>query len=416
MRQSAYFLKTSKTTSKDDVSVNARLLEQGGFVQKVMAGVYSYLPLGYLVLSKIETIVREEMNAVGGQEIFMPALHPKENWMRTKRWEGLDILFKVKSQHGYEIALGPTHEEIVTPMAQKVIFSYRDLPQAVFQIQSKFRDEPRVKSGLLRGREFRMKDMYSFHASEADFEKYYDIVAQAYHRIFKRLDLDPFYTEASGGTFSKFSHEFQVEISQGEDTIYVCNNCALAKNKEIYTEGVLCTKCGKSDYRETKASEVGNIFSLKTKFSDAFGLNFTDESGEVNPVIMGCYGLGPSRVMGVLVERFHDENGIMWPKSIAPFQIHLVSLSANKDKEVNRAAEKLYADLQESGVEVLYDDRDKSTGEKFADSDLIGIPLRLVISPKTLKDGKVELKVRSKTEAEYLGFERIAVLIAEMEL
>lgn len=411
MRQSQYFLKTTKTTPKDDVSVNARFLEQGGFVQKVMAGIYSFLPLGFRVLAKIENIVREEMNDMGAQEVLMPALHPKENWLQTKRWDALDVLFKVKSQHGYEAALGPTHEEIVTPMAQRIIFSYKDLPQGVYQIQTKFRDEPRAKAGLLRGREFRMKDLYSFHADEADFERYYEIAAQTYLKIFKRLGLDAIYTEASGGTFSKFSHEFQVEIPNGEDTIYICNSCGLAKNKEIYSDGVTCTKCGKSDYRETKASEVGNIFSLKTKFSETFGLNYTAENGSVKPVIMGCYGLGPSRVMGVLVEKFHDDNGIIWPETVAPFQIHLINLSSGKDGEVSSIANRVYADLQGSGAEVLYDDRDKSAGEKFADSDLIGIPTRIVISAKTIAEGSIEFKQRNNTESRLIKIADIAQIL-----
>jgi prolyl-tRNA synthetase len=404
MKQSLIFSKTSKETSKDDVSINARLLEQGGFIQKTMSGVYTFLPLGLKVLTKIENIIREEMNSVGGQEILMPAMQPKENWMTTGRWETLDVLFKVKSEHGYELALGPTHEEIVTPLGQSVISSYRDLPMAVYQIQTKFRDEARAKSGLLRGREFRMKDLYSFHTSEEDLAKYYKDVAASYKRIFERLGIPALYVEASGGSFTKYSHEFQVELESGEDTIYICNKCSLAKNKEIYEAGVTCTECGESDYRETKASEVGNIFELKTRFSESFNVHFDAEDGSKQLVQMGCYGIGPSRCMGVIAEKHFDDKGLIWPEAIAPFQVHLISLVGKENAEVQSAADQLYIDLQTAGIEVLYDDRvGTSAGEKFADSDLIGIPNRIVVSAKTLAESSVELKKRSETESNLIS-------------
>lgn len=400
MKQSFFFSKTSKETSKDDVSINARLLEQGGFVQKTMSGVYTFLPLGLRVLAKIENIIREEMNSIDGQEILMPTMEPKENWVTTGRWDTMDILFKVKSEHGYEFALGPTHEEIVTPLGQSVINSYRDLPMAVYQIQTKFRDEARAKSGLLRGREFRMKDLYSFHTSEEDLAMYYKVVAASYKKIFERLGIPALYVEASGGSFTKYSHEFQVELESGEDTLYVCNNCSLAKNKEIYEKGVACTDCGKSDYRETSASEVGNIFELKTRFSESFNLQFTAEDGSKQLVQMGCYGIGPSRCMGVIAEKYYDDNGIIWPEAVAPFKVHLISLTGKQNIDVQEAADKLYADLQKAGVEVLYDDReDTSAGQKFADSDLMGIPNRIVVSTKTLVEASVELKKRAEQES-----------------
>ncbi len=391
MKQSQYFLKTSKTKPTEDLSVNAVLLEQGGFVQKVLAGVYDFLPLGLRVLSKVENIVREEMNKIGN-EMFMPVLHPKENWQATGRWTGLDVLFKIKSQHGSEYAMGPTHEEIVTPAAQAVISSYKDLPLAVYQIQTKFRDEPRAKSGLLRGREFRMKDLYSFHATAEDLENYYTSVAMpAYEKVFKRLGLDALLTEASGGTFSKFSHEYQVEIESGEDTIYICEKCGLAKNKEIFEEGVKCSACGQNKFREAKASEVGNIFKLQNKYSSAFNLQFTDKDGTKKPVLMGCYGIGTSRLMGVIVEKFHDEKGILWPEAVAPFKVHILSLKGG-----GKEGEKLHDTLLKQGIEVLYDDRDSSAGVKFADADLIGIPYRIVVSEKTLKEESVEAKKRNE--------------------
>ena len=395
MRQSQYFLKTSKTSPADDVSVNARLLEQGGFVQKVLAGVYDFLPLGLRVLAKIENIVREEMNAINASEMFMPVLHPKDNWLATGRWTALDVLFKVKSQHGSEYALGPTHEEIVTPAAQSIISSYKDLPLAVYQIQTKFRDEPRAKSGLLRGREFRMKDLYSFHTTAEDLDKYYaEKAIPAYNQVYKRLGLDALLTEASGGTFSKYSHEYQVEIESGEDTIYICEKCRLAKNKEIFENQAECTNCGPTQWRETKASEVGNIFKLQDKYSSAFHLQYTAQDGGKKPVLMGCYGIGTSRIMGVLVEKFHDDKGIIWPEGVAPFKVHLLALKGGE-----AAADQVYQDLLGAGIEVLYDDRDLSPGVKFADADLIGLPYRVVVSGKTVEQQSVEIRQRNEAEA-----------------
>ncbi|MDP3740770.1 MAG: aminoacyl--tRNA ligase-related protein [bacterium] len=400
MKQSQLFAKTLKTISGDEKSINAQLLERAGFVQKVMAGVYSYLPLGQRVLIKIENIVREEMNSVGGQEVLMPSLHPKENWIATGRWTGLDVLFKIKSQHGYDYALGPSHEEIVVPMALPIISSYKDLPLAVYQIQTKFRDEPRAKSGLLRGREFRMKDLYSFHTDEADRDKYYEVVASAYTKIFKRLGLDSVFTEATGGTFSKYSDEFQVENKNGEDTIYVCESCSKGKNADVYGKGAKCKWCGKSKFRETKGSEVGNIFKLSDKYPQSFSLTYTDTEGKKKPVVMGCYGIGISRAMGVLVEKFHDEKGMVWPESVAPFQVHLIELKQG-------LAAKTYKSLLDAGIELLYDDRDVSVGSKFADSDLIGIPWRVVISEKTEKVGKLELKKRTEKEISLVGLKEL---------
>ncbi|HMQ01493.1 MAG TPA: His/Gly/Thr/Pro-type tRNA ligase C-terminal domain-containing protein [Candidatus Doudnabacteria bacterium] len=407
MKQSQYFFKTSKAAPKDDVSVNARLLEQAGFIHKEMAGIYSYLPLGWRVLQKIENIIREEMNTIGAQEIFMPALQPKENWQATGRWDNLDVLFKVKSVHDNEFALGPTHEEIVTPLAKGIVSSYRDLPLAVYQIQTKFRDEARAKSGLMRGREFRMKDLYSFHANAEDLAEYYKVVAASYKKIFERLGVPALYTEASGGTFSKYSHEFQVETPNGEDTVYVCGSCSLAVNKEIYADDKVCTDCGSKDYRETKASEVGNIFELNTKYSDSFNLNYRAEDGSQQPVLMGCFGIGSSRIMGVIVEQHHDGAGIIWPEAVSPFKVHLVAL-AGKDEAVLEQANRLYSDLLAAGVEVLYDDRTEvSAGEKFADSDLLGIPYRLIISSKTMAENSAEIKYRKTPEAQIVPLNQI---------
>lgn len=406
MRQSKLFGKTRKDIQKDEVSLNAQLLIRGGFIDKLTAGVYTYLPLGLRVLQKTQKIIREEMNAIDGQEILMPALSPKENWEKTGRWEELDVLFKLKGAGDKEYALGATHEEIVTPLVKKFVNSYKDLPLAVYQIQDKFRDELRAKSGILRGREFNMKDLYSFHASEESLAEYYERSKEAYLKVFNRCGLDAKVVEASGGTFSKFSHEFQVFTETGEDTIKWCAACGFAQNEEICNleEGDNCPKCG-AKIKLKKAVEVGNIFELKTKYSEAFDFKFKDEDGRDKTVLMGCYGIGPSRVVGSIVEVHHDENGIIWPEEVAPYKVHLVALG-NSDK-VKDAAEKLYMDLDKKGIEVLYDDRDESAGVKFKDSDLIGLPYRIVVSEKTLDKKEIEFKKRSDKEVEMIKINKV---------
>lgn len=396
MRQSQLFTKTLREAPKDEVSLNAQLLIRAGFVDKLMAGVYTFLPLGLRVLKKIQNIIREEINAVGGQEILMSALSPKENWETTGRWEGLDVLFKLEGAGDKEYALGASHEEVVTPLVQRFVKSYKDLPIAVYQIQNKFRNEPRAKSGLLRGREFNMKDLYSFHRDEADMDAYYEKVSVAYSKIFQRYGLDAKIVEAGGGTFSKFSREFQVFTEHGEDDVYVCEKCGKNQNKELVTD-LKCPYCG-AEREIKKAIEVGNIFKLKSKYSSPFGFKFVDEDNKEKEVLMGCYGIGPSRVMGAIVEVSHDAGGIIWHESVAPFDIHLVSL-AKDEADINRA-DKIYEQLIKSGKEVLYDDRaGVSAGEKFADSDLIGIPSRYVVSHKTLEQNSVEVKKRNEENA-----------------
>lgn len=401
MKQSKLFTKIQRDAPKDEVSVNAQLLIRAGFIDKLMAGVYTFLPLGLRVMKKIENIIREEMNAIGGQEVFMPTLHPKENWLKTGRWDTMDDLYKVKDLSGKEFALGPTHEEIVVPLAQKYINSYRDFPFYVYQFQNKFRMELRSKSGILRGREFMMKDLYSFHLSEEDFNEYYEKAARAYENIFRKTGIGEktYKTFASGGSFSKYSHEYQTVTSAGEDLIHICNQCGLAINDEIKGEIDACPGCKKGDFRKEKAIEVGNIFNLKNKYTSPFGFKIKDEKGLDKEVIMGCYGLGLSRLMGTIVEVFHDEKGIVWPEAVAPFAVHLISLGKNED------AEKIYADLRKKNIEVLFDDRDETAGKKFADSDLIGIPYRVVVSEKSLQAGGAEVKKRNENKINILKIE-----------
>jgi len=393
--------------------VSHDLLARAGYVDQLMAGVYTFLPLGFRVLKNIESVIRRNMEDAGGQEILMPVLQPKENWLKTGRWDNMDVLFKVNASGDKQYALGPTHEEIVSPLAQKNILSYRDLPFSVFQIQTKFRDELRAKSGILRTREFLMKDFYSFHASQEDLDKFYDKMIKVYFNVFKELGIKSktYLTLASGGSFSKYSHEFQMLTEAGEDIIYICNKCKTAINKEIKEENPVCPNCSSNDFVEKKAVEVGNIFKLGTKYSMPFDLKFKDKDGQEKPVIMGCYGIGLSRAMGAIVEANHDERGIMWPKEIAPFAAHLIELKSDK-KTVKNTAKKIYQDLQKQGIEVIYDDRDdKSAGEKFADADLVGIPYRVIISEKTLAKNSVEIKERNKKEAKLVKIKQLAKIL-----
>ena len=408
MRYSQLFGKTSKTVASDADSINAKLLTQGGFIQKEISGVYNYLPLGLRVLIKIQNIVREEMDKIGCQEILMPAMTQNESWITTGR-NNMDVLFHFKGQGDTDLVLNPTHEEVVTPLAQKYLFSYRDLPVAVYQIQNKFRNEARAKSGLLRGREFNMKDLYSFHVDEEDLNRYYEIVKKAYFEIYKRLELDDItvLTFASGGAFSQFSHELHTINEHGEDTIYLCEKCKVAINKEIIDTQKNCPECGGDKLKTVKATEVGNIFKLRTKFSKAFDFYYSDKDGQEKIVEMGCYGFGPSRVMGTVVEVFNDNKGIIWPKSIAPYQVHLVGLDLF-DENIKTQAEKLYQNLLDKKIEVLFDDRiDITAGAKFADADLIGNPIRLVISKRSIENGGIEFKKRNEEKSEIIPLDKI---------
>jgi prolyl-tRNA synthetase len=405
MRQSHLLTKTERNAPKDEATVNAQLLARAGFVSKLMAGAYSYLPLGLRVLNNIENIVREEMDAVGGQEIYMPMIHPKNNWMVTGRWDTVDILFKVKSQTEKEYALGPTEEEVVTPLVMKYVNTYKDLPKAVYQINWKFRDELRSKSGLMRGVEFLMKDMYSFHETQEDFERFYAEMKKAYFRVYERMGLVAKATEASGGAFTqKVSYEFMVLTDAGEDDILYCDICDFCVNVEIAKEkeGEQCTRCGKGTLAKARASEVGNVFDLGQKFAKDFDVTYADKEGKRQHPIMGCFGIGISRAMGVIVEKYHDEKGIIWPEAVAPFMVHLLALGGADGASV-------YDSLQKAGIQVLYDDREMSAGEKFAEADLIGIPWRIVVSSKL--DGKVEIKKRNEKEARILDAKEALELI-----
>jgi len=406
MYQSKLFTKTSKQAPADEVSFNAKALIQSGFINKEMAGVYDFLPLGLRVLEKIIAIIRDEMNKIGGQEVLLTALQNPELWKKTNRWDDAvyDVWFKTKLKNDADLGLATTHEEPLTNLMKKHISSYKDLPKYAYQFQTKFRNETRAKSGLIRLREFIMKDLYSFHADEKDLDVYYEKAKQAYVNIFNRVGIgeETYLTFASGGTFSKYSHEFQTLTEAGEDTIYICDKCHIALNREIIEDVKhKCTECGNDKLREAKAVEVGNIFKLKTKYSKPLGLSYMNEEGKPHDVVMGCYGIGPQRLMGTIVEVHHDEKGIIWPEAIAPFKVHLISLNKNEE------GEKIYNSLVKAGVEVLFDDRALTPGEKFADSDLIGLPYRIIVSEKSLKAGGVEMKKRTESKGKIIDAEKI---------
>ncbi|MGC9605717.1 MAG: aminoacyl--tRNA ligase-related protein [Minisyncoccia bacterium] len=404
MRQSQLFTKTRREAPKDEVAKNAELLIRAGYIHKEMAGVYSYLPLGLRVMNKIVDVIRDEMDAIGGQEVYLAALQDKKIWETTNRWsdEVVDNWFKTKFKNGAETGLSFTHEEPLTALMKDHIRSFRDLPTAVYQFQTKFRNEERAKSGILRGREFLMKDLYSFCKDVKEQDAFYEKAKKAYVKIFDRLGLgaETYVTFSSGGSFSKYSHEFQTVSEAGEDTIYVHEGKKIAVNKEVMSDEVLKDlKLNKKELVEKKAIEVGNIFQLGTRFSEALGLNYKDAAGKSKPVVMGSYGIGPGRVMGTIVEIHADDKGLVWPESVAPFAVHLVALYDEAGK-VKKAADDLYTKMTKRGVEVLYDDREASAGEKFSDADLIGIPKRYVVSEKTLKDDSVEVKDRATGKVE----------------
>jgi len=405
MRQSTLFTKTRKEAPKDEVSTNAQLLVRAGFIHKEIAGVYSLLPLGLRSIKKIENIIRTEMNTLGGQEVELSALQNREHWEASGRWsdEAMDVWFKTELNSGGQVGLAPTHEEPLSSIMADHIQSYRDLPKYVYQFQTKYRNELRPKSGIMRGREFLMKDLYSFHSVVEDLDVFYEKMSDAYTRIFDVCGIGhlTYKTIASGGSFSKFSHEFQTVSEAGEDIIYVDEARKIAINKEIYGDDIL-TELGldRRNIKEHKAIEVGNIFKLGSRFSEPMSLNYTDEASAEHFVIMGSYGIGLGRLLGTVVEVLADDKGMKLPKSIAPFEVHLVSIGSG-DK-VLAESERIYRLLTEMGVEVLFDDRDKTAGEKLADADLLGLPTRIVISEKTVASDTFEAKDRMTGETSFL--------------
>jgi len=400
MKFTEFLIKTQKKDPKEEKSINAKLLTRAGFINKSSSGIYTYLTFGLRVINNIENIVRQEMKSINAQEISMPALLNKENWEKTGRWT-VKEMFKLED---LKFGLGWTHEEVITPLAQEYLLSEKDFPKYVYQIQTKFRNEPRAKSGVLRGREFIMKDLYSFHLSKEDLNMYYEKAKNAYLKIYDRCGLKDytFVTYASGGAFSEeYSYEFQTITNAGEDIIYICEKCGIAMNKEVKQK--TCLNCGNTKFKEKKAIEVGNIFKLGDKYSKAFDFKINNEN-----IVMGCYGLGVSRLMGAIVEVFNDKKGIIWPKNVAPFDIYLIGIRETKE------AEQIEKALEYKGVSVLNDDREKTPGEKFSDADLIGIPIRIIVSQKTLEKESVEIKARASEKAELVKIRDIYKYVLDL--
>jgi len=408
MRQSQLFTRVSRHIPKDEVSKNAQLLIQAGFVHKEMAGVYTFLPLGLRVLEKIKTIIREELNAVGGQEVIMTTLQQKEVWEKTGRWddEVVDDWFKTDLKNGTKLGLAFTHEEPLTHIMKNFISSYKQLPVYVYQFQTKFRNEMRAKSGIMRGKEFVMKDLYDFSRDKAEHDAFYEQMKDVYMRIFTRVGLGDrtYLTLSSGGSFSKYSFEFQTITDAGEDVILYDAQKKMAINKDDYSEEIFADfglDKESFSFEEAKSVEVGDIYTLGEKYAKALGLTYKNEQGEEKPVYMGSYGIGVPRLMGTVVEVFADEKGLVWPDAVSPFQIHLLSLGQNEQSDI------IYQTLTTAGIEVLYHDRDVSAGEKFAESDLMGIPYQLIIGKKTLESGEVEIKRRIDASVERIPLESI---------
>lgn len=405
MRLSKTFIKTLREAPKDETAKNGALLTRAGYIHKEMAGVYDYLPLGLRVIENIKRIIREELNKLGCEEIQMATLQNPEPWEKTGRFsdQEVDIWFKTELASGGQLGLAPTHEEPITNMLKSYISSYKDLPLYVYQFQTKFRNELRAKSGILRGREFLMKDLYSFHTSEEDLDAFYGQVEMAYAKIFERLGLgdDTFETFASGGIFAKYSHEYQTLLPVGEDTVYYNNDKSVVLNKEVLLPEVLADlNVNREDLSEATAAEVANIFKLKFKYSEPLELKFADENNSQQTVYMGCYGIGVSRVMGVIAEKFADEKGLCWPETVAPFKYYLVGIGQAGTTE----AEKIYLGHED---QILFDDREVRPGEKFADAELMGIPYRVVISDKTLAEGAAEITNRQTGESQKISLEEL---------
>ena len=413
MKRSELFTKTTKTVPADETSRNAKLLIQAGFVHKEMAGVYAYLPLGLRVLEKIKQIVREEMNGIGGQELLMTNLQPRSVWETTGRWNDslVDIWFKTELKNGDQVGLAWSHEEPIMHMLSDYVHSYKDLPVAVYQFQTKLRNELRAKSGIMRGREFLMKDMYSVHATKEDLEQFYGQVIAAYQRIYDRLGIgdQTYVTFAAGGAFTKFSHEFQTICPAGEDWLYLDRERNIAVNEEVLDTAITELNLNRDNLEKVRSAEVGNIFNFGIDKAEQMGVNFTDKDNTQKPFYYGSYGIGITRVMGVIAELFSDERGLIWPANIAPYQVYLVNIG--EDEDVQTMARKIYNELLARGVEVLWDDRDVRPGEKFADCDLMGIPVRVVVSDKTIAAGGVEYKKRANSEVNIISQAELLSLV-----
>jgi prolyl-tRNA synthetase len=409
MRRTQLFTKTLKNAPSDEVAKNAQLLIRAGYVYKEMAGAYAYLPLGIRVIEKIKHIVREEMNAIKSNELIMTSLQRKEIWEKTGRWNDdvVDVWFKSKLKDDTEVGFGWSHEEAIVEMLKQYIHSYKDLPVSVYQFQTKMRNELRAKSGIMRGREFVMKDMYSLHATPEDLAVYYEQAIEAYKRIFNRLGIgeDTYVTFASGGAFTKFSHEFQTICDAGEDVIYLHRDKNIAINEEVLDDAIAELGIERAELEKVKTAETGNIFNFGTQKTDEMGLYYTNKEGKQSSLSIGSYGIGITRVMGVITEKLADQKGLVWPEAVAPFKVYLVRIG--EEEAVTKAADELYASLVARGIEVLYDDRDERPGAKFADADLFGIPHRVVVSARLQENDQLEYKHRQSDTPEICTYDEL---------
>ena len=410
MKRTELFCKTNKQDLIGAETISHKLLLRGDFISPLMAGVYSFLPLGWMVIQKIENIVAKHLDNIGAQQIFLPTLQPKCLWQETDRWEKIiPPLFKLKDRHGKEIALGPTHEEVITDLIRRKVNSYKDLPIALYQIQNKFRNEMRATGGLLRTREFVMKDLYSFHASEKELDSFYQSVKKAYDEIFQELELNLLWVKANSGTIGgSVSQEATVLAESGEDKILVCLDCGYAINiEESSLEKKQCPNCS-HPLEVKKGIEVGHVFQLGDKYSREMKATYVTSEGQKKFILMGCYGLGITRIMATLVEKHYDQQGIIWPKSVSPFSVYLIGIGEKESSSVRKAVLSLYQQLKKEGIKVLWDDRqEKSAGEKFADADLLGFPYRLLISKKTLLENKAEIKERKSGKVDFIKLNNI---------
>lgn len=425
MRQQHLFMPTLREEPSDAETASHMLMLRAGLIRPLAAGVYTYLPLGLKVLRNLQHIIRQELDAAGAQELLMPAMQPAELWTESGRYDvyGPELI-KFRDRHQREFALGPTHEEVITSLVRDEIQSYRKLPVTLYQIQTKFRDERRPRFGLLRGREFLMKDAYSFDTDLEGLDRSYWKMYRAYERIFTRAGLNYRAVEGAAGAIGGEggTHEFMALADIGEDTLVSCGSCGYAANLELAVsqesqgtdqaeaakefrevrEGEHCVKCG-SLLTLTRGIEIGHVFKLGTKYSAKLGAVFTSAAGKEQAMLMGCYGIGVSRLLSAIVEQRHDEQGILWPEAIAPFRVHIVLVSAQDERQVH-LADRLYEQLLRRGIETLLDDRDERAGVKLKEADLLGCPIRIVVG-KAAADGQVEYKKRHAAEVRLCGLE-----------
>ena len=415
MQLSKYPLITYKETPVDAELTSHQLMLRAGLIKKLASGLFSWMPIGLKVLRKIERIVREEMDRSGAYEVSMPAIQPADLWQETGRWEAYgDLLLKMEDRQGRSFCFGPTHEEVITDIVRNELKTYRQMPVNFYQIQTKFRDEIRPRFGVMRAREFLMKDAYSFHLDQPSLDLEYENMGTTYNTIFTRLELDFRKVRADSGEIGgSLSHEYHVLADSGEDEIGYCDEEDYAANVEMI-EGNTAPNGGKLSF--TRGIEVGHIFQLGDKYSKSMNCTVLNDKGDSIYPLMGCYGIGISRIMASSIEQNHDESGIIWPEPLAPFQIIIVALNKNTEDTTLTKSRKIYHQLLESGYEVLLDDRNERAGVKFADADLLGIPKRLIVSERGLDNQTIELNFRDGKNKSDVPFEQLVDYLEKLDV